>query len=162
MRSLGLLRECFMTSTDVSAVEVGQAYLELHHQLHRSVDQAMTTAGLSLARAKVLMQLSDRGPMNQAALAGLLGFAPRSVTDTVDGLERDGLVVRTEDERDRRVRIVALTPAGRDALAAAQIVRLKMMDEIFGSLSAPERDTFAALLNKIRMNLASGDSSNVR
>ena len=151
-----------MASPDVSAVEVGQAYLELHHQLHRSVDQAMTTAGLSLARAKVLMQLSDRGPMNQAALAGLLGFAPRSVTDTVDGLERDGLVVRTEDERDRRVRIVALTPAGRDALAAAQIVRLKMMDEIFGSLSAPERDTFAALLNKIRTNLASGDSSNVR
>ena len=58
-----------VASRDVSALEVGQAYLELHHRLHRLVDQAMTAAGLSLARAKVLMRLSERGPMNQATLA---------------------------------------------------------------------------------------------
>jgi DNA-binding MarR family transcriptional regulator len=39
--------------------------------------------------------------MNQATLAGVLGFAPGSVTDTVDALERDGLVRRTEDPHDR-------------------------------------------------------------
>ncbi len=50
------------------------------------------------------MKLDQRGPMNQSTLAGLLGFAPRSVTDTVDALERDGLVTRTEDEHDRRQR----------------------------------------------------------
>ena len=79
------------------------------------------------------MRLSERGPMNQATLAGLLGFAPRSVTDTVDALERDGMVTRTEDKHDRRARIVALTPAGHDAFAAAQVTRRKAMDEIFGS-----------------------------
>jgi DNA-binding MarR family transcriptional regulator len=154
-----LFRENFVASQDVSAFEVGQVYLELHHQLHRLVDQTMSAAGLSLARAKVLTWLSDRGPMNQVKLAGLLGFAPRSVTETIDALERDGLVVRTEDERDRRARIVALTPAGRDAFATAQVVRRKTMDEIFGSLSASERATLAALLTTIRTNLSSGDSS---
>ncbi len=148
-----------MPAEDVSALEVGQAYLELHHRLHRLVDQKMTAAGLSLARAKVLMRLSEGGPMNQATLAGLLGFAPRSVTDIVDVLERDGMVTRTEDRTDRRARIVALTPAGQDAVAAAQVTRCKAMDEIFGSLSGRERATLAALLNTIRTNLPSGDSS---
>jgi len=162
MRVLCLFREYFVTSQDVSAVEVGHTYLELHHQLHRLVDQTMSAAGLSLARFKVLMRLRERGPMNQATLAGLLGFAPRSVTDTVDALERDGLVARRDDERDRRARIVALTPAGTDALAMAQVGRLKVMDEIFGSLSAPERATLAALLTTIRTNLPSGDTGCVQ
>ena len=148
-----------MASDDVSAIEVGQAYLELHRQLHRLVDQTMSAAGLSLARAKVLTWLSERGSMNQAALAALLGFAPRSVAETVDALERDGLVARTEDEHDRRARIVALTPPGRDALAAAEAVRSKAMQEIFGSLSASERATLTALLTRIRTNLSSGDTS---
>jgi DNA-binding MarR family transcriptional regulator len=147
-----------VTSREVSAVEVGQAYLEVHHQLHRLVDQAMTCAGLSLARAKVLMRLSEGGPMNQATLAGLLGFAPRSVTDTVDALERDGMVTRTEDQHDRRARIVTITRPGCEALATAQIVRRKAMDDIFGVLSATERARFAALLNTIRTNLASGEN----
>jgi len=156
MRNLRFRREVCVGRT-VTAVEVGQAYLELHHQLHRIVDQAMSSAGLSLARAKVLMRLIDDGPMNQAALAGLLGFAPRSVTDTIDALERDGLVVRSEDEHDRRARIVTVTPAGRKAYEAARAVKLKAMDTIFGSLTASERATLAALLTTIRTNL-SGDS----
>jgi DNA-binding MarR family transcriptional regulator len=159
MRTLCLCRENVVSSEDLSALEVGQAYFELHHQLHRSVDQAMSSAGLSLARFKVLMRISEGGPMNQAKLAGLLGFAPRSVTDTVDALERDGLVTRADDENDRRARIVALTPAGHDAFASAQVVRLKAMEEIFGSLSTAERDSFVALLGKIRTNLPSGEDS---
>ncbi len=148
-----------MAAHDVSAVEVGQAYLELHHQLHRIVDNAMTSAGLSLARAKVLMRLTDNGPMNQAKLAGLLGFAPRSVTETIDALEREGLVGRTEDPNDRRARIVALTPEGRNAYDTAIIVRAKAMDEIFGSLTAGQRSTLVSLLTTIRTNLPSGENS---
>jgi DNA-binding MarR family transcriptional regulator len=148
-----------VAARDVTALDVGQSYFELHQKLHRLVDQTMSSTGLSLARAKVLMRINEEGPMNQATLAGLLGFAPRSVTDTIDALERDGLVARTDDERDRRARIVALTPAGREALGAAQRVRLKAMDEIFGRLSAPERATFKALLTTISTNLSAGDTS---
>lgn len=137
----------------VSSVDAGQAFMELHHQLHRIVDQAMSSAGLSLARAKVLLRLDAHGPMNQATLAGLLGFAPRSVTETVDGLERDGLVTRTEDPHDRRARIVAMTESGRDALAAATAVRSTTMDEIFGVLTPVERAQLVSLLTTIRTNV---------
>jgi DNA-binding MarR family transcriptional regulator len=142
----------------VSTLDAGQTYMELYHQLHRIVDHAMCSAGLSLARAKVLMRLDAHGPMNQATLAGLLGFAPRSVTETVDGLERDGLVTRTEDPHDRRARIVALTEAGRTAFEASTAVRRSTMDEIFGVLTPAERAQLVSLLTTIRMNLKQGDA----
>lgn len=143
---------------EISPAETGHAYLELHHLLHRLVDQRMTSAGLSLARAKVLARLDEHGPMNQATLAGLLGFAPRSVTDTVDALERDGLVTRAEDEHDRRARIIALTASGRATFHAAQAVHLQVMDEIFGSLTPADRARLAKVLTTIRSNLTSGEA----
>jgi DNA-binding MarR family transcriptional regulator len=148
-----------LLSGTVSPVDAGQTYMELHHQLHRIVDRAMCSAGLSLARAKVLMRLDSHGPMNQATLAGLLGFAPRSVTETVDGLERDGFVARSEDPQDRRARIVSLTASGREAVKAATAVRSKTMDEIFGVLGPAERAQLVSLLTTIRTNLVQGDAS---
>jgi DNA-binding MarR family transcriptional regulator len=148
-------------SETVSPVDAGQSYMELHHLLHRMVDQAMCSAGLSLARAKVLMRLDSHGPMNQATLAGLLGFAPRSVTETVDVLERDGLVTRTPDPHDRRARIVSLTASGQEALEAAMTVRSNTMDQIFGVLTPTERAQLVALLTTIRTNVSQGATSDV-
>ena len=148
-----------MAHRNVSPLEVGQAYLELYHRVHRLVDQRMSSAGLSLARAKVLTRIDDGEPMNQATLAGLLGLAPRSVTDAIDALERNGLVSRIEDEHDRRARIVALTPAGQQASVAARGVRLTVMNKIFGGLSGAERASLAAFLATIRAQLPSGDNS---
>jgi len=146
-----------MANRAASPAEVGTAYFELYHQLHRTLDQALCEIGLSFARSKVLMRLREGGPMNQATLAGLLGYAPRSVTDTVDALERDGLVTRTEDERDRRARIVTLTDKGRDAVRQVAVVRRKCMEKTFGKLSASERDHLIALLATVRTNAPSGD-----
>jgi DNA-binding MarR family transcriptional regulator len=137
----------------VSATEVGHLYLELHHRLHRLVDEAMSSAGVSLSRAKVLNELAQHGPMNQAALAARLGFAPRSVTDTVDGLEREGLAARSVDPADRRAWIVEMTEAGSTALAHALSVKKKAMNHIFGVLDATGRAEFAALLSSIRDRL---------
>jgi DNA-binding MarR family transcriptional regulator len=143
----------------ISSVDAGQTFMELYHQLHRIIDRTMSGAGLSLARAKVLTRLDSHGSMNQATLAGLLGFAPRSVTETIDGLERDGLVTRTEDPQDRRARIVALTASGRQALELAMTVRSKAMDEIFGVLSPAERAQLVSLLSTIRTNLVQGETN---
>ena len=102
-----------------STVEIGQLYFGLHHRIHRLVDEAMNAAGLSLSRAKVLGVLAECGPVKQATVACKLGFAPRSVTDTLDALEREGLATRGPDPNDRRAWLVEITPAGRTALEQA-------------------------------------------
>jgi DNA-binding MarR family transcriptional regulator len=148
-----------MAHRNVSPLEVGQAYLELYHRVHRLLDQTMSSAGLSLTRTRLLTRIDEGEPMNQATLAGLLGLAPRSVTDAIDALESNGLVTRIEDEHDRRARIVALTPAGRQASVAARAARLTVMNKIFGGLSDTERASLAAFLATISAHLPSGDNS---
>jgi DNA-binding MarR family transcriptional regulator len=140
---------------EVSAYDVARAFIELHHKLRRTVDEAMTTAGLSFSRAKVLGELADVGPMNQAALAVRLGFAPRSVTDAVDALLRDGLVDRYADPTDRRARIIELTPAGSTALARALKVKLEIFDRTFGTLHPDTRSELAALLTSVGRTIPS-------
>jgi DNA-binding MarR family transcriptional regulator len=141
--------EVLADEVEVSAYDVGQVYLEVHHSLRRRVDDAMTATGVSFSRAKVLKELAEHGPMNQAALAARLGFAPRSVTDAVEALERDGLAERADDPVDRRARIVGITPAGSGALTCAQAAKYQMFDEIFGALDPCVRADFITLLKTI-------------
>jgi len=129
-------------------------YVAHHHRLKRVVDEAMQGAGLSMARAKLLDRLMTQGPMRQQALADCFGFAPRSITDMVDGLERDGLAERLDDPLDRRAKLVRITAAGEVAVNAAGRVRVELIQHIFGVLSPRDRVELARLLTALDDSLA--------
>jgi DNA-binding MarR family transcriptional regulator len=139
----------------LSPVEVGQHFFELYHRVHRLVDEAMNDAGLSMSRTKVLGVLANHGPIKQAEVATYLGFAPRSVTDTLDALEREGLAVRRSCPNDRRARLVEITPTGSTALKQALVVKKNLMKTIFGGLDETDREQFVAYLVSIRDTLDS-------
>jgi DNA-binding MarR family transcriptional regulator len=86
----------------MSPEQLGELYLEVHHRMHRAFDGGMSACGLSLARTKVLAQLQRSGPVRPSVLAAEFGFAPRTITELVDTLERDGLAARQPDPTDRR------------------------------------------------------------
>lgn len=119
---------------DDEAVRTGLRYLALAHQVRRLVDDKMAASGLSLARVKILRVIGENGPRRQVSLAESLGQAPRSVTQAVEALERDGLVVRTADPDDQRAKLVALTPSGADSLAAGEDAGGQALADIFGTL----------------------------
>lgn len=104
-------RETPPTSPDPA--DVGLRFLTVAHQTRSAVDQHMATAGLSLSRTKLLQLLAQHGAMHQAELAEALGQAPRSVTQTVEALERLHLITRATDPTDRRRKTVDLTDKGR-------------------------------------------------
>jgi DNA-binding MarR family transcriptional regulator len=133
-------------SVGLSITALSDLYVAHHFRLKRVVDEAMQGAGLSMARAKLLDRLATQGPMRQQALADCFGFAPRSITDMVDGLERDGLAERLDDPGDRRAKLVRITPAGKVAVDAALRVRDDLIQHIFGVLSPAERSKLARLL----------------
>jgi DNA-binding MarR family transcriptional regulator len=57
------------------------------------------------------------GPLTVSQLAGLLGVAPTTVSLIVSDLSRKGVLVRREDEADRRRRIIDISPDSRPAIA---------------------------------------------
>jgi DNA-binding MarR family transcriptional regulator len=131
-----------MSDLDALASDFGRLFL----RLHRLLDRRMARSGASLARTKVLMLLDREGPLRATDIAELFGLAPRTVTESLDALERAGLLRREPDPADRRVKRISITGEGRQAVAATEPLRLKLVDSIFGALAEGERAQLAHIV----------------
>jgi DNA-binding MarR family transcriptional regulator len=105
-------------------IEVRDSCLCLHTQraarvLARRYDDALRPAGLTGGQFSLLMSLNRPAPPRMGSVAALLGMDRTTLTANLKPLERRGLLTVSPDPLDRRGRLLALTPAGRDALAAA-------------------------------------------
>jgi DNA-binding MarR family transcriptional regulator len=125
------------------------AFAELHMHLMRTLDRRMAEEGASLARTKLLLCLQKRGPLRATDIAEYFNQSPRTVTEEIDGLERDGLVERKPDPSDRRAKRVQITPKGVEAVARTEPLRRQIIDQTFGSLLPDERESLAAVLEKL-------------
>ena len=130
----------------ITPEQVGERYLAVHHRMFRTVNDAMSECGLSMARTKVLMRLREQGPTRQSVLAADFGLSPHSITDIVDALERLGMVERRPDATDRRAKLVAITDAGEASLGVAYATRERLLKQVRrpepgrpGFLPAPAR-----------------------
>ena len=82
------------------------------------LDGLLRPYGLTFARyeALVLLAFSRRGALPLRVIGERLMVHPTSVTNTVDRLERDGLVRRRPNPRDGRGTLAEITPSGREVV----------------------------------------------
>ena len=85
----------------------------------------------------------------------MCGVVPHSITDIVDGLERDGLAERQPDPADRRAKLIRLTDKGAAALTAATATREHLLNTLFGALDAAEQQNLLDLLDRLDTALTS-------
>jgi len=106
-------------------------------------------ARLSLAQYQLLEALRATPRLPVSELAASAEVAPPTATRMLDALVRDGLAVRTPCTDDRRVVHIALTDAGREAVAeAAERVaagRARVRDQ----LTPAEQEQAATLLRRL-------------
>jgi len=83
------------------------------------LDGLLRPYGLTFARyeALVLLGFSRRGALPLRVIGERLMVHPTSVTNTIDRLERDGLVLRRPNPRDGRGTLAEITPSGREVMA---------------------------------------------
>ncbi|QJU58746.1 MarR family transcriptional regulator [Sphingomonas sp. AP4-R1] len=105
--------------------------------------------GLSLPRLRLLGFIAEKGQTRSVDVAEAFGFAPRTVTEALDGLEKAGLIGRTASATDRRAKLIALTDAGRAALDASEPAVKRFVDQVFTALDASEKSALAGLLTKL-------------
>lgn len=116
------------------------------HAMKDHVGGLATTLDLTPSQLAALSHLD--APCSQRELAESLHFDASNITDIVDRLETRGLVVRTVDPHDRRVRRIVRTPEG-------EALRRKALDEALATaptvapLSASEQRQLCELLGKI-------------
>jgi DNA-binding MarR family transcriptional regulator len=116
------------------------------HAMKDHVAALAATLDLTPSQLAALSHLDE--PQSQRELADCLHFDASNITDIVDRLEARGLVVRTVDPQDRRIRRIVRTPEG-------EALRRKALDEALATaptvapLTAAEQRTLCDLLGKI-------------
>ena len=75
-------------------------------------------------------------------LAAKLGVKARTVTDFVDALEQDKLLVRIPDPTDRRATLIQLTERAHSNMEQALAFQDKVANDILQNLTLEQREQF--------------------
>ncbi|KRE02433.1 hypothetical protein ASE61_14140 [Bosea sp. Root670] len=131
----------------------------VNRKLRALVDERARGMGLTLSRARLLMELArEDGPI-QSDLAGLLDIEQPTLVRLLDGLERNGMIERRAVEGDRRARRVFLTESAR---AQAQDI-LNFLTElragILQGIAPEELEAALDVLRRTSRNIAAGRSA---
>ncbi|MET8975933.1 MarR family transcriptional regulator [Streptomyces sp. NPDC004539] len=132
---------------DPLTAEVVELIGEVVARFHDDYDTAATAHSLTGAQARLLTLLTLE-PLPMRKIAERLKCEPSNVTGIVDRLETRGLVERRPAPTDRRVKLAAVTPEGRQV---ARDLRdsLQFAHEPFAELSATERVLLRGLLRRM-------------
>ena len=132
--------------------------MRAHQILLSELDTLLRPFELTFARyeALVLLSFSRTGALPLRLIGERLMVHPTSVTNTIDRLERAGLVARRPNPQDRRGTLAEITPAGRQVVQSATAV---LMAAEFGlaGYDDSELDDLFTLLRSLRVN--AGDFS---
>ena len=130
--------------------------MRAHQILLGELDTLLRPFGLTFARyeALVLLTFSRTGALPLRLIGERLMVHPTSVTNTIDRLERAGLVVRRPNPQDRRGTLAEITPAGRALVTEATEV---LMTAEFG-LRGYEDEQLSAMFRLLRsLRVEAGD-----
>jgi MarR family 2-MHQ and catechol resistance regulon transcriptional repressor len=125
-----------------------------HHALRLVAECSIGGTGLVLSDFAVLEALLHKGPLTITEIQKKVLLAIGSMTAAVDRVERKGLVVRTCTEKDRRAKVLELTPAGRRLIEDAYAQHAGDLAEVMSVLSANEREQFYRLAKKLGLAAA--------
>ena len=87
--------------------------------LARHFDDVLRPLGLTNGQFSLMMSLNRPQPPAMAAVESLLAMDRTTLTAALKPLQRRGLIKVAADARDRRSRLLTLTPKGRRSLVRA-------------------------------------------
>lgn len=119
-------------------------------QQERRLDEQLRTLGLSRTTWCILLAVGNEGLTQPSDIAGFIGIDRTATSRALRQMEDSGLLHRASGTRDRRTRQVCLTPAGRDAIAAATPFARDNAEILAARLAPGQEAALIALLTQLR------------
>ena len=126
------------------------------NSLHSRLAERSSIGELTPSQFAVLEALYHLGSMTQGEVSAKVLKSGSNITTVIDNLERDGLVLRERDKKDRRVIYVNLTDSGRQRLEAVLPGHIAALVDEFSILSENEQVTLASLCKKLGRGRVTG------
>jgi DNA-binding MarR family transcriptional regulator len=121
------------------------------HAVETRLEAALEPTGLSLAKFKALHTLVAAGePLPLRTLAEHCACVRSNITQLVDRLEAEKLVVRADDPNDRRSIRAELTAEGRARYKAGFRALQAAENDVLGQIPKSQRDLLVEMLRSLR------------
>ena len=115
----------------------------------RLADRRLEPLGLSSGHMPVLTALVANGAMSQKELTEHAAIEQPTMAATLGRMERDGIIGRQPDPRDKRSSLFSLTPATRQKAAALQAAVEGMNSDALAGLPEADRQRFRHMLKTV-------------
>ncbi len=141
--------------TELTAPKLWIVLARCHRALATSVEHSIAQLGLCLSDFMVLEALLHKGPLTISEIQAKVLLASGSMTAAVDRVESMGLVVRKTTAKDRRARLLELTPKGRRLIERAFADHAQHLEKDMSILDDEEKRRLHAGLKKLGQFVAS-------
>jgi DNA-binding MarR family transcriptional regulator len=132
---------------NVASLVLSQAFVNWHKAFMKVLDPYK----LTYSQWIILQTLMTFGlPLSPSELNKYLTIEGTSISILIDGIENRGFIRRRRSRVDRRMVKVSLTEQGQQLLGEIDPQISKLIENIFGLLSAAERKQLITLCRKIR------------
>ncbi len=134
----------------------------LARRRYQAAEQNFSALGLNHTEARLLTLLhQENGEATQDALSIRLFVDRSNAGRGLKRLEQGGYIKRSENEGNKKTKLVRITAKGRKAVVEISKLRKKMAQNFFGDLEKDEAGSIAELLQKALTNEDYAASSNV-
>jgi DNA-binding MarR family transcriptional regulator len=139
-----------MANQSSSITEVADRLHSAAIHMLRYLRRADAATGLTAARASVLSVVVFGGPVTIGDLATAEQVSPPTMTKLITSLEREGLVRRVADEKDRRVVRVHATPQAARILRRGRAARVRVLAATLRALEPADLSTLGRAADILR------------
>jgi DNA-binding MarR family transcriptional regulator len=115
---------------------------------------AINDLDLSVTQLRALFVLDRHGPLPGGEIARELQLTPGATSRVCEALHQLGLVTRSEDRNDRRVRRLALTSAGQGLVEQVSDTRRTAVARAVSLLAPDEQSRLQAALEPLTQRIA--------
>ena len=120
--------------------------------MHRSMRSYMHYArekGLSRSMIGTLFHLSHRDHAGVTDLGEHLGVSSAAASQMLERLVDEGMIQRSEDPEDRRMKLITLTEKGSQVIKESVSARLGWLDELTANFTEEEKTQITSALELI-------------
>ncbi len=136
-------------SNPITAPKLWWVMARSHHVLRLLAERSIANTGLCLTDFAALEALLHKGPLTITEIQDKVMLASGSMTAAIDRLEKMGLVVRKSTAKDRRARVVQLTPEGQLVATASFEKHADDLESLVSVLSDKEKTQLYGSLKKL-------------
>jgi DNA-binding MarR family transcriptional regulator len=126
----------------IDDVKIMVVFGKLHSVFMNTLDKNLESLNMPSSAYEMLVYLNEVGRTKTQTLGEIARITSGSITHMVNKLEKQGYIVKIQDEEDKRVFWIEITDFGRKEFLKVHTEHLKYLKELLSDFTKEEKEVF--------------------